>query len=970
MATSFDYDVFVSYSRDQSDRDVTVRLQDELQRFTRPWYRPRARTLRVFRDQTNLAASPDLWGTLEEALAASHWLVLMASPRSARSAGVRREVAWWREQRGPANFCMAVIDGELRWDEASHDFDWKATTALPREALEGVFAREPAWIDLRPVTAVDGAGRRGRFHRFTRPLADPRLQDATASMLAEIRKVPKDTLIGEHLRRSRQTVRAVTSTVLVLVLLLAAAITAASIAATQRDRAVQQATISEAGQLAAIAGSLTGSNLDLAELFAAEAYKLYPDPQTRAALFNAVTADPHLVRYLQATGTVSALAGSADARTTVAGTSNGDVLRWNLTDFKRTLVTRLPAAVSSLAVSTDGDTIAAIDGSAAEIWVQGRGIRSVPVPPKWTPAAAAVSASGQYVAFSAYGTDENAAYEDPYDLILINERTGHSVMTPLKAGLLAEHLSFSGDNQLVVLDSGYGNWERRAVPSLAVLAASSAGFGLQNFGVALSPTGKYFSYTNAGSPLPVWTTVSSPTPSFAPLGAAAVGNEPDALAISADGRREAVADAGTVYVSDITAYKNAASSVPMSLNGNDTTNSDGLTFIGSGDNELLSATNDLIALWNLDQDSRISTAASVDLPMGCEACGGPYIGISPKSDNMVLSVDNGGTAVDVSLPLPTGRSQALPQDSTHDTMYGPAVWSQDGQHFSILTPSDGSGEVWSADGHLSFLRNWKVQPAPGGAYDSAGNEPASAMLVAGGRQILEIDSAGNVVLRNATTGAVEHKVAGPISPGAAGNPDLYSVSADAQARYAAVVAGDPNTHVNVVNIKTGVITTLPGGSASGVAYDGELLLVQRPDGTLEVRSAGGRRLIRTFAGVANPAAGPVAGDDGLAVELNSSGTAEVFDVASGLQVGSFMVPAGQFTTFTSIAFTPDGHDLVTATEDGGPKGTGEVSEWSFSSILWSKTACASAGHSLSEAEWQEYVGASGPAMPDHGACGS
>ena len=36
MATDFEYDLFMSYSRDQSDRDATVKLQDELQRFTRP----------------------------------------------------------------------------------------------------------------------------------------------------------------------------------------------------------------------------------------------------------------------------------------------------------------------------------------------------------------------------------------------------------------------------------------------------------------------------------------------------------------------------------------------------------------------------------------------------------------------------------------------------------------------------------------------------------------------------------------------------------------------------------------------------------------------------------------------------------------------------------------------------------------------------------------------------------------------
>src|SRR6266581_5307 len=99
MAADFDYDVFISYSRDTVDHDIAVRLQNELQRFTTPWYRPRSRTLRVFRDQTNLQASPDLWGTIEDAMSSSRWLLLVASPRSAESAGVRHELTWWREHR-------------------------------------------------------------------------------------------------------------------------------------------------------------------------------------------------------------------------------------------------------------------------------------------------------------------------------------------------------------------------------------------------------------------------------------------------------------------------------------------------------------------------------------------------------------------------------------------------------------------------------------------------------------------------------------------------------------------------------------------------------------------------------------------------------------------------------------------------------------------------------------------------------
>ncbi len=80
----------------------------------------------------------------------------------------------------------------------------------------------------------------------------------------------------------------------------------------QAHRATQQATISEAGDLAAIAETLTTTHLDLAQLFAAEAYRLYPDAQTRAGLLAVVTADPQLVRYLPATGSVSVLATSAD----------------------------------------------------------------------------------------------------------------------------------------------------------------------------------------------------------------------------------------------------------------------------------------------------------------------------------------------------------------------------------------------------------------------------------------------------------------------------------------------------------------------------------------------------------------------------------------------------------------------------------------------------------------------------------
>jgi hypothetical protein len=55
------YDGFISYSHAVDGKLAPV-LQTEVERFARPWHRPRAR--RVFRDQANLAADPHLWGAI------------------------------------------------------------------------------------------------------------------------------------------------------------------------------------------------------------------------------------------------------------------------------------------------------------------------------------------------------------------------------------------------------------------------------------------------------------------------------------------------------------------------------------------------------------------------------------------------------------------------------------------------------------------------------------------------------------------------------------------------------------------------------------------------------------------------------------------------------------------------------------------------------------------------------------------
>ena len=395
------YDAFISYSH-RLDAAITARLQAELQRFAKPWYRMRA--LHVFRDQTSLAASPHLWTTIEEALSDSSWLILMASPESARSGWVSREISWWRVHRPMNHLLIAVTEGELVWDESAADLDWAATTALSKEALGHAFSEEPRWVDLRWARDTEDSLRS----------ADPRLQDAVADLAAAIRHVPKDSLIGEHIRRRRRAVRAAVAVAAALVVLLAFSLAAAFIAKGQRDRADQENTVATAGLLASTAVALTGSRPDLAQLFAVQAYRLDPgNPQARAALFATVQADPQVQRFLVAPGPVSALAISPDGRVIVAGTRNGWVRGWNLARFTPVRYGRMAGPVTGVAVSADGTTVAAATGRSARIWVHGRVVASRSAPPGTPFTAIGVSPSGKSAAFAAYPRPGRAEHAGP-----------------------------------------------------------------------------------------------------------------------------------------------------------------------------------------------------------------------------------------------------------------------------------------------------------------------------------------------------------------------------------------------------------------------------------------------------------------------------------------------------------------------------------------------------------------------------
>jgi hypothetical protein len=200
------YDAFISYSH-KHDAGLGPALQTGLERFAKPWYRMRA--LRIFRDTANLAANPALWTSIEEALKSSQWFILLASADAAKSEWVNREVRWWLTHRSPDRLLVVGTDSALAWDEQRRD--WAADARVP-PALRGVYTAEPLWVDLSD-TRIESR----------RPVIPA---DRVAAIAAPIRGMPKDMLVGEHLRQHRRAMRLAEAAAAVLAMLTAVAVAA------------------------------------------------------------------------------------------------------------------------------------------------------------------------------------------------------------------------------------------------------------------------------------------------------------------------------------------------------------------------------------------------------------------------------------------------------------------------------------------------------------------------------------------------------------------------------------------------------------------------------------------------------------------------------------------------------------------------------------------------------------------------
>ncbi|HEU4557337.1 MAG TPA: hypothetical protein VFS20_05785 [Longimicrobium sp.] len=228
------YDAFISYSQ-AADGKLAPRLEEGLERLAKPLLRPRA--LNVFRDGTGLSATPELWPTIQRAIDASRYFILMASPGAVASTWVNAEVNHWltdspaaKEGKAAERLLIVLSAGDLRWDAAAGGFDLDASTALPPGLHHGVFRHEPLWVDLRGAHTQEDLSLQNAYFR-----------GKVADLAAPLHNKSKDELIGEDVRIARRNRRLAWSASTLLAVLAVAASLAAVVAVRQGAQATSRA---------------------------------------------------------------------------------------------------------------------------------------------------------------------------------------------------------------------------------------------------------------------------------------------------------------------------------------------------------------------------------------------------------------------------------------------------------------------------------------------------------------------------------------------------------------------------------------------------------------------------------------------------------------------------------------------------------------------------------------------------------
>lgn len=193
---------FISYSHIAGGK-LAPAIESALQKFGKPLFAHA--NIEVFRDETGLALTPDLWGEIQQSLEKADSFILVACPQAAKSEWVQQEIRYWLEHKSVERMFIVRADGEISW--ANGDFDWTKTTALPR-VLSGRFKNVPLWADFTWAKADSDLS-----------LNQPMFAREIAQLIAGIRQKPIKEIFDEAAAETERTKKIFKRSVVALALL-------------------------------------------------------------------------------------------------------------------------------------------------------------------------------------------------------------------------------------------------------------------------------------------------------------------------------------------------------------------------------------------------------------------------------------------------------------------------------------------------------------------------------------------------------------------------------------------------------------------------------------------------------------------------------------------------------------------------------------------------------------------------------
>jgi WD40 repeat protein len=457
--TEFRYRAFVSYSH-ESDARLAASLQESLSRIAKPWYR--LRTMRIFLDKTSLSASPALWPTIEQALGQSDYFLLLASPVSAKSVWVQKEVGWWLQNRSADKLVLCLTDGVILWDGSAGDFDWNKTNAIAM-VLKGAYSSEPLYADFRAAKAAN------RYDS-----SDPAYRDALLDVAAPLMGRPKDDLDGEDIRVHRRTEGIEWAVALIMVILGLTAGVGMKMARDRQKIAVSRALASEAM-----------SHVDdrsLAMLLSIESGRIADTVESRRALLAAIQRVPQAEAFLWGhTDAVTKAVFSPDGQSILSAGWDDRIVLWDATTHQRIgQPIPCPKGLVGVAFSPDGSQFASSSSGSIVLWdTKTRKRRGELLRANEDFAHVGFSSKGDLLAASteAYGGHPSAVF-------LWDLATHHLIGNPIPGA----NFAFSPDDSLLAI-AQYGDLVLYDLRTHRAITKPLTGHGKNISSIAFSPDG-------------------------------------------------------------------------------------------------------------------------------------------------------------------------------------------------------------------------------------------------------------------------------------------------------------------------------------------------------------------------------------------------------------------------------------------------------------------------------------------------